>query len=49
MQKKQQRLSGTVVVVACCFSGRHAPFFVFSLAFTLVKELEVEANIPAIY
>jgi len=29
MQKKQQRLSGTVVVVACCFSGRHAPFFVF--------------------
>jgi len=40
---EQQRISGTVVVVACCFSGKQAPFSSFSLAFTYVKELELPA------
>jgi len=40
---EQQRVSGTVVVVACCFSEGHATFFVFSLGFTYVKELELQA------
>jgi len=41
-KKEQQRISGTVVVVACYFSGRHATSS-FSLAFTYVKELELHA------
>jgi len=41
--KKQSNngISGTVVVVACCFSGKHAPFFVFAI--TYEKELELPA------
>jgi len=40
---EQQRISGTVVVVACSFLEGMRLFSSFSLAFTYVKELELPA------
>jgi len=47
MRKKkteQQRISGTVVVVAFCFSGRHATFFAFFTCVYVCEGVRIARN-----
>jgi len=41
---EQQRISGTVVVVACCFSEGHANFFVFFTWVYLCEGVRIARN-----